>query len=196
VICYRQNQKQATQQKPEKNCYLRNTMILKPHPMKYLFIARHGKSSWNSENLKDIDRPLKERGIADGYLMGAKLAEFGNAPELIISSQANRALHTATIFARSLNYPMQKLLIDEQLYMASLEYMQKKITILPDGIDAVMLVSHNPTSTELANDFLSTPIDNLPTTGIVKLSFDCESWREVKASKLTEALIEYPKKYK
>ncbi len=164
--------------------------------MKHLYIARHGKSSWNSESVKDIDRPLKDRGVTDGYLMGSKLSEMNNPPELIISSQANRALHTATIIARTLNYPMQKLLIDEQLYMAPLDYMHNKIKSLPHGIDAVMLVSHNPTSTDLVNDFLATPIDNLPTTGFVKLSFECKSWREVSPSKLTEASIEYPKKYK
>lgn len=164
--------------------------------MKHLYITRHGKSSWNYDEVSDIDRPLKERGVADAYLMAKKIEQLDNLPELIISSQATRALHTAIIFARELKYPMQKLLIDEQLYMATYNYMQKKIEALPNGLDTVMLIGHNPTSTDIANHFLATPIDNLPTCGIIKLSFNCENWRDISPENLSNAQIEYPKKYK
>ena len=31
--------------------------------MKTLYIVRHAKSSWTYDGIKDIDRPLKKRGI-------------------------------------------------------------------------------------------------------------------------------------
>ena len=37
--------------------------------MKTLYIVRHAKSSWEYEGIKDIDRPLKQRGINDAYLI-------------------------------------------------------------------------------------------------------------------------------
>ena len=37
--------------------------------MKTLYIVRHAKSSWEYPSVKDIDRPLKERGINDAYLI-------------------------------------------------------------------------------------------------------------------------------
>ena len=37
--------------------------------MKTLYIVRHAKSSWEYEGIKDIDRPLKKRGINDAYLI-------------------------------------------------------------------------------------------------------------------------------
>ncbi|GAH24763.1 unnamed protein product, partial [marine sediment metagenome] len=35
--------------------------------MKTLYIVRHAKSSWEYDGIKDIDRPLKQRGIEDAY---------------------------------------------------------------------------------------------------------------------------------
>ena len=69
--------------------------------IKKLYIVRHGKSTWDYESTSDIDRPLKERGIKDAYSMSERLLDKIQIPELIISSNAIRALHTATIFART-----------------------------------------------------------------------------------------------
>ena len=65
-----------------------------------LFIVRHGKSSWESE-VRDIDRPLTERGVRNSYEMAERLLRAGLVPEKIYSSNGVRALHTAVIMARS-----------------------------------------------------------------------------------------------
>ena len=39
--------------------------------MKTLYIVRHAKSSWEYDGIKDIDRPLKKRGINDAYLISS-----------------------------------------------------------------------------------------------------------------------------
>ena len=41
--------------------------------MKTLYIVRHAKSSWEYDGIKDIDRPLKKRGINDAYLVSTVL---------------------------------------------------------------------------------------------------------------------------
>ena len=52
--------------------------------MKNLIIVRHAKSSWEYQNIGDIDRPLKKRGINDAHLMSKVLAkkimQFNNLP--------------------------------------------------------------------------------------------------------------------
>ena len=61
--------------------------------MKKLIIVRHGKSSWEYDGILDIDRPLKQRGIRNGYEMAQRLSEADIVPDLIYSSSASRALH-------------------------------------------------------------------------------------------------------
>jgi len=43
--------------------------------MKTLYIVRHAKSSWEYTGIKDIDRPLKKRGIKDAHLMSSFLSK-------------------------------------------------------------------------------------------------------------------------
>ena len=63
--------------------------------MKTLYIVRHAKSSWEYEGIKDIDRPLKKRGIDDAYLISTVLQKKVETPSVFVSSCANRALHTS-----------------------------------------------------------------------------------------------------
>ena len=62
--------------------------------MKTIYIVRHAKSSWEYEGIKDIDRPLKKRGINDAYLISNVLQKKIACPDVFVSSCANRAFHT------------------------------------------------------------------------------------------------------
>ena len=70
--------------------------------MKTLYLARHAKSDWGNEVLKDIDRPLNNRGYSDAYIQSVKFSTDQKHPDLIISSPAVRAFTTAGIFSRTL----------------------------------------------------------------------------------------------
>ena len=43
--------------------------------MKNLIIIRHAKSSWEAP-LKDIDRPLSQKGIIDAHLVAKKCIKY------------------------------------------------------------------------------------------------------------------------
>ena len=162
---------------------------------KQLFIVRHGKSSWDYD-VEDLDRPLKERGINDAHKMAEKMAESNMIPQLIISSHANRALHTASIFARQLNYPFSSLLINKIIYDGDENDILELIRELDDSVSSVMVFGHNPMSTDLANIFLKEKLDKLPTVGIASISFNTDSWRTIRSENVSDELIDYPKKNK
>ena len=162
--------------------------------MKELFIVRHGKSSWDIESISDIDRPLKERGINDAYTIADRLVKQNKIPDKIISSPANRALHSATIFARVFDYPYYEIQINEKIYHAETNQMLDIIKDIPREIDSLMLFGHNPTFTDLANYFVGNEIENIPTTGIVDILFEINSWSDVEKIKVKEWFLDYPKK--
>ena len=68
--------------------------------MKTLYIVRHAKSSWKYDSVKDIDRPLKERGINDAHLLSKHLSEKIKRPDVFITSTANRAFTYRNYFLR------------------------------------------------------------------------------------------------
>ena len=52
--------------------------------MKQLLLMRHAKSSWENENIEDIDRTLNERGLKDAAEMGHRLHKLKFLPDLLI----------------------------------------------------------------------------------------------------------------
>ena len=160
---------------------------------KDLYIVRHGKSISDYGDISDVDRPLKNRGINDSYSMAQRFLNNRKIPDKIISSPAIRALHSATIFARTFNLPHNKILIDEGIYMAGTKFMIDFIKKTENNVKALMIFGHNPTFTELANFFMDNNIDNLPTTGIVGIRFRIDEWSEIDRIKPIESFFDFPK---
>lgn len=52
--------------------------------MKYVYLLRHAKSSWDDMILSDHERPLNRRGVKASAIMGKRLAKVSPAPDLIL----------------------------------------------------------------------------------------------------------------
>jgi len=162
--------------------------------MKKLLIVRHGKSDWSEEELEDIDRPLKLRGVNNAYNMANRLLNKKIIPEYVISSPANRALHTAVIFMSVINIPYKQITISNKLYFSSINAILEEIYKTDNNISSIMLFGHNPTFTNFANSFMNNQIDNIPTSGVVILHFNVEKWKAINTNNLCEEYFDYPKK--
>ena len=68
------------------------------------------------------------------------------------------------------------------------------INSLDDKYKTAMVVFHNPAITELVNELASEDIDNVPTCGVVTISFDTDSWSAIKKGKGRLVEFDYPKK--
>jgi phosphohistidine phosphatase len=161
---------------------------------KILYIVRHAKSSWDYDNIADVDRPLKAKGIKSAYEIARNIKLKNDLPELILSSPANRALHTAMIFARVFDLPSRMVLIDEGFYESSVSYCHEKIKGTDDSVNTLMVFGHNPDFTDLANQFLNESLTDLPTAGIVKLIFLADSWKKIDKSTLSGHNFIFPAK--
>lgn len=162
--------------------------------MKTLYIVRHAKSSWEYPGIDDIDRPLKKRGINDSHLMSKFLSKNIDRPDLLLSSSANRALHTAVIFCENLGYPLANLQINRQLYSFSDGYLVKTVLALDDGFNSAMVFSHDHGINTFVNKFGSKPIAHVPTCGIIGIQFNENHWKNIKKGKTF--MIEFPKNHK
>ncbi len=139
--------------------------------VKRLFLIRHAKSSWADPGLDDFARPLNKRGKKDAPKMAARLAEKGVRPDLIAASPAKRAKKTAICMAEATGYDIADIRYYDDLYLGFLNYHLKLIDELLLGADALFLVGHNNTITELAEYLIGRYLGNVPTCGIVGLEF-------------------------
>ena len=164
--------------------------------MKTLYILRHAKSSWKFEELSDHDRPLNKRGRNDAPLIGQEMALNNAKPQLIISSSAVRALSTATLVAKELDYDADDIAVDEEIYGASPEDLLEVVREAPAEVDSLMIVGHNESISEFANMLSPKHIPRLPTAGVVGLQFDCESWYDIKKDKAVLLFFDTPNNHK
>jgi len=143
--------------------------------------------------LPDKDRPLNDRGKREAPKMGKRLAKRAVKPELIVSSPAVRALATAKIIARKLDYKLKEIVVDDRLYPGDADKLLTVIHRLDNELKRVMLFGHNPALTDLAHR-LSSEIVHMPTCAVAKFKFRAKSWSSVRKSKLAKVALDYPRK--
>ena len=146
---------------------------------KYLYLVRHAKTQQESVDNRDFSRELANRGLRDASLIGDYCKKQGYIIDMMISSPAARALATAELMATQLNYEMEKIHTNDELYMASVRTFLQVVNQLKDSWNDVMIVSHNPTVTYLGEHISDAEVGYIPTGAVMVISFDVESWAEV-----------------
>jgi len=163
--------------------------------MKYLYLIRHAKSSWNEECVSDFNRSLNKRGKIDLPFMANRLKELGIKPDLILSSSAKRAKITTKVIAEILDYENHKIVYDEALYDSSYATYRYLLDSLDENKDSVFIVAHNPTLTEVGERLSGFTLTNMPTCSIVCIAFDVKSFRDIKEESGKILFFDYPKKH-
>ena len=126
-------------------------------------------------------------------MIGERLAKRQVKPDLILSSPARRALSTAGIIAKELNYRAEDIVVDERLYGTEADMLLGVIGELSDKLKCVMLFGHNPEFADLAQRLSNEPA-LMPTGAVAQFTFESTSWSSIGSKKPTEILLDYPKK--
>jgi phosphohistidine phosphatase len=143
--------------------------------MKKLLLIRHAKAEKETFG-KDFDRPLKYTGIQDARFMADRLKEKAIIPQLIVSSPALRANTTAEIFADAFKLPNPT--IKKSIYEASRETWLRVINGLPDELETIAVVGHNPGIAEILR-YLTAEGREVHTSTTALIEFDTDSWAEI-----------------
>jgi phosphohistidine phosphatase len=151
--------------------------------MKRLYLLRHAKSSWKDVSLADHDRPLAPRGRRASKGMARHLRDRGIEPDLIVCSSARRARETLDRIAPALGTTAIE--IEPGLYGASARGLLGRLHDVPDEIESVMLIGHNPAMEELAIDLArpspaaSELTAKFPTGALAVLTFAASTWQKL-----------------
>jgi phosphohistidine phosphatase len=144
---------------------------------KRLFLLRHAKSSWDDPELADHDRPLAPRGRKAAKLIGAYMRRDRIRISLVLCSSARRARETVDLVA-----PRGEIQVEHELYGASADGLLARLHRVPDEVESVMLVGHNPAIQDLAAGLIGGANElaerKFPTGGLATLTFE-GTWREL-----------------
>lgn len=149
--------------------------------MRRLILFRHGKAVPH-DAAPDFDRGLTARGMQDSAAVGRYLAQAYIFPDMALVSPAMRTKMTwdeaKTSFSDvSVRY-------EKALYLASSDQLLRQIHAVPDSIMTLVLVGHNPSLHDLAQELagygdryaLARLREHIPTAGIVVLDCDIDHW--------------------
>lgn len=164
--------------------------------VKEVCFVRHAKSSWSNLQIRDFDRPLDERGLADAPMMAEKMKNLGLIPDFMITSGANRAKSTAKYFFDEFGLAQDQFQVNNDIYEASAETVYDVIRTAPDSAHFLYIFGHNPTFTWIANAIAGVHIDNVPTCGIVHAQLMISSWSKFRPDIAGFVGFHYPKLFK
>jgi phosphohistidine phosphatase len=145
--------------------------------MKTLLIMRHAKSSWKDPSLTDHQRPLNKRGKRDAPRMGEHIQEEDLVPQHILSSSAVRAKQTVKLFIENCDFDGEVDYLGS-FYFADLSSFLVELSALPENIDRVMVVGHNP-DLELLLEHLVLEYARLPTATVACVELPVDTWDEL-----------------
>jgi phosphohistidine phosphatase len=150
----------------------------------HLFLLRHAKSSWNDPAIDDHDRPLAPRGRR----AAARIADYATKrairPDLILCSSAKRARQTLERIAPSLGRDAE-IHIERSLYRATEDRLLERLHVLPETVDSVMMIGHNPEVQDLAlmlsreGPLRTLLAEKFPTAGLATLAFGRLAWKDL-----------------
>lgn len=146
--------------------------------MKNLLFMRHAKQQI-APGLHDFDLPLSDKGKRAAADKGEVISKKGIIPDVILSSPVTRAATTAVIVAENCGY-QGEIMFHEDFYECDSYSVIMTIKELPDSVNRVLLVGHNPAWTELVSN-LSSTYELLPMgpATLVALAFDGHAWKDI-----------------
>lgn len=137
-------------------------------PERTLVLLRHAKSDWSGDE-SDIARPLAKRGRRQAPDAGRWLAAKVDGIDLAVVSPATRARSTWDLVAAELDgLPRRR--IDDRLYTASDRELLVVVRELPDDLETVALVGHNPGIEDLASILAGESVP-MPTSALAVITW-------------------------
>ena len=148
--------------------------------MKHLILLRHAQAVSDHAG-GDIARPLSSRGVQQIQQVANTFRARKYEPELALVSPAVRTQQTATLLGKQIG--KLDVVTDRALYLATDDQILDVLRGVPDDIQSLLIVGHNPGISDLAA--IWDPVyrkQSLPTAGFIACHIPISSWHDIRQS--------------
>ena len=156
--------------------------------MKNIILIRHAKSDWDFL-VDDKYRTINNRGILDSNLIAKNSSSFLQDDYTVWCSTATRAMQTAKFFTDIYKFPYENIIFIEALYTFEINQLEKQIKNCSDDVKNLIIFGHNSAITDFVNKFGDIFIENVPTSGLVSITFDTDNWNSLIKGKINRVLF-------
>lgn len=153
--------------------------------MRRLMLLRHAKSD-RSPGVRDIDRPLNQRGFHAAPRMGAYLAAQGLRPDAVVVSPSRRTQSTWEAVSEALEGVPSRTV--DAIYEAPDAALLAVIRATSADARSLLVIGHNPGLQSIALDLVGAgPRDaraqllaEFPTAALAVIDFEIGDWSELR----------------
>jgi phosphohistidine phosphatase len=153
---------------------------------KKLILVRHSKAQNRDNSVNDFERSLTEEGKNDSKKMAEFLHRSGHKPKAIVTSSATRAFETATIIEGVLETGENNISATRKLYYCSAKTILDQIYGLPESLDCILVVAHNPGISDLTRGLSNGKSFYMDNTQVTILEFEMDHWYQIDDIKPTK----------
>lgn len=161
--------------------------------MKRIFFVRHAKSSWEDASLPDYKRTLLDIGVERTKKVIDFLKNNEVHPDVILCSHAVRAQKTAELLANGLQIDRNCIRVHTEIYETNIPDILSILYALPEHVNDVMIVGHNPTITEMASYFSDKRLVDFSTSAVFGVEMETGEWTEIHTAKRNSLFYINPK---
>lgn len=145
-----------------------------------VLLCRHAEAYEPFPLQPDFERELTPNGHQQAKSTGQWLREKFSKVDALLASPAARANATARILANRLYFDEENITYNPDLYNAREANLIKSLGELPDNVNQVLLVAHNPGLTRLARELTENlRLGYLEPGGVVAVALLLEQWQEI-----------------
>lgn len=149
-----------------------------------MILQRHAKAEKDGDD--DLSRPLSTVGLSNAAVQGETMRQMELYPELILHSHAMRARQTAEIMAVKLELSQGYTVEDSELYCCDSSDLMAIIRNLPDEVNSVLIVGHNPAIEIVADSLGPSGFGHFRPSEAAVYNFDIEEWRAISPRSCTD----------
>ena len=149
-----------------------------------MILQRHAKAEKDGDD--DLSRPLSPVGLSNAAVQGETMRQMELYPELILHSHAMRARQTAEIMAVKLELSQGYTVEDSELYCCDSSDLMTTIRNLPDEVNSVLIVGHNPAIEIVADSLGPSGFGHFRPSEAAVYNFDIEEWRAISPRSCTD----------
>ena len=142
---------------------------------KTLFILRHAQTESFSESGQDFDRALTLQGMEDAQKLRQLFVEKGWSPQKIYCSSAMRTRQTWQELGLSQVEPLFR----DSIYLASCGDLMAELNQLPDEVESLLLIGHNPGLHQLVQALSGNVLAGFSPASLAVLSGEWVSWQNL-----------------
>jgi len=156
--------------------------------MKEIYFLRHAHAP-DTLRVEDVERPIDVKGKMEASRVAAYVKNILQAPDVCYVSHAKRAQQTAAYFKEIWDINKNCFLLTSELYDFNGDKVKNFIYNLSEEWNRVLLVGHNFGITEVVNYFGDKSVNALPTSGLVHITFEADTWHGLRKGTTNDIIL-------